>query len=418
MSKHTYLKSGILFLLLLILFSVASQTYTVDKIPNDHLNDKYDFVSNPDGIISYQAEQRLNDMLVAIQDEATAEVAVVLLKSIGDADIDLFGTELFTQWGIGKRQKDNGLLFLLVEDQRQMIFRTGYGLEGVLPDIILSRIIRNDIAPLMKQSNYDQAILAGITKIKEYLLNPETVQEIIAQEKNQQHEKNQLFLRKFFMFYLVFSLCVFLIFIYLLTSRTKKDTNFDKYNSLNAIRNLVIGCTIFFPLLMLVFIFIYFSKLKTIRNSPVSCPQCNRNMEKQNETEEKNYLTVGQSEEERLKSVDYDVWLCRNCGHNEIFAYDNPHSKYTSCPHCRVKTYSYKSERIIKNATVYSQGKGEKIYECSYCKKRDVIPYIIPMIVISSGSGRKNGGFGGGGNFSGGSFGGGHTGGGGARGGW
>ncbi|GHT42403.1 hypothetical protein FACS189437_10290 [Bacteroidia bacterium] len=183
---------NLLSLLFLITFSVSAQTYTVDRVPYDNRDNKYDFVTNPDGIISQATEQQLNSMITLVEDSASAEIAVVLLKSIGDADIDDFGTALFMQWGIGKRQKDNGLLFLLVEDQRQMIFRTGYGVEGVLPDVILSRIIRNDMSPLMSQGNPDQAILTGMEKVCHYLLNPEAVQEILAQETEQPIDNQSL----------------------------------------------------------------------------------------------------------------------------------------------------------------------------------------------------------------------------------
>ena len=74
-------------------------------------------------------------MLFSLQEANTSEVAVVALQSIGDNDIDDFATELFTRWGIGK-QNDNGLLVLLILDQRRITFRTGYGIEGILPDAI------------------------------------------------------------------------------------------------------------------------------------------------------------------------------------------------------------------------------------------------------------------------------------------
>ncbi|GHS98580.1 hypothetical protein FACS189421_07440 [Bacteroidia bacterium] len=211
---------NILSLLFLITFSVSAQTYTVDQVPYDNLKNKYDFVSNPDGIISPAAEQQLNSMITLVKDSASAEMAVVLLKSIGNADIDDFGTRLFTQWGIGKRQKDNGLLFLLIEDQRQMIFRTGYGLEGVLPDVILSRIIRNDISPLMSQGNTDQAILTGIEKVCRYLLNPEAVQEILAQDAEKSSNPQDMVAA-------IFIAILIIVFFIIIAKRSYKDSNFN-----------------------------------------------------------------------------------------------------------------------------------------------------------------------------------------------
>jgi uncharacterized protein len=350
-----------------------------------------------------------------------------LLKSIGNEDIDNFGTALFTKWGIGKRAKDNGLLFLLVEDQRQMIFRSGYGLEGVLPDVILSRIIRNDISPLLAQGNYDRGIIAGIGAACNYLLNPEAVQEILVQEKNAQIKRQEevtAFFKTLLKVYLFISLLVFAWFLYSFISKLKLwKTNVDKYNSLITMKSPVMACTLFFPVLMVFFAIVYFIKLKSIRNSPVSCTQCHHPMEKQSEADEDACLTPAQMEEEALKSVDYDVWHCNNCGHNEIFAYDTPQNKYTVCPYCHARTYFYEGERIVKDATTFSKGQGEKVYTCLNCKKRDITPFIIPLILLASGlgggrsGGSSFGGFGGGGSIGGG-FGGGSTGGGGARGGW
>jgi uncharacterized protein len=181
------MKHFLFFFGLMVAFSVTAQSYTVETVPYDNLKNKYDFVSNPDGIISQEAENQINQIITATKDSTSVEIAVVLLKSIGDDDLDDFATNLFTKWGIGKRQKDNGLLFLLVEDQREMVFRPGYGLEGALPDAILSRIIRNDIVPLMKEGNYDAAVTLGISRVCQILLHPEIRDEILADEEAEQN---------------------------------------------------------------------------------------------------------------------------------------------------------------------------------------------------------------------------------------
>jgi len=65
-------------------------------------------------------------MLQALEDSTLTEVAVVLVESIGDENIELFATDLFAKWGIGKEKDNNGLLILFVEDQRAIRFETGY----------------------------------------------------------------------------------------------------------------------------------------------------------------------------------------------------------------------------------------------------------------------------------------------------
>lgn len=211
-------------MLVLFLFASVSafgQPYTVDNVPYDNLQNRYDYVSNPDGIISAAAEQQINAGLRVVEDSVSVEFAVVLLKSIGKDDIDDFGTKLFMKWGIGKKSKDNGLLFLLVADQHQMIFRTGYGVEGILPDVILARVIRNDIAPLMRESKTDEAILIGMGEVCNYLLNPDTVQEILAQEKREQAQEND------WASTFIPALVILLLFIIISRKMSKQNRNDD-----------------------------------------------------------------------------------------------------------------------------------------------------------------------------------------------
>ena len=161
-------KIAIISLLLLVCPLIRAIEYTVDKVPNVHLDDGRRFVSNPDGILSAETVNTLDQMLFSLQEANTSEVAVVALQSIGDNDIDDFATDLFTRWGIGK-QNDNGLLVLLVLDQRRITFRTGYGIEGILPDAICKRIQTQYVIPQFKQGDYDKGILDGMNVITRLL---------------------------------------------------------------------------------------------------------------------------------------------------------------------------------------------------------------------------------------------------------
>ena len=80
--------------LLLLVCPLIRAIYTVDKVPNVHLDDGRRFVSNPDGILSAETVNTLDQMLFSLQEANTSEVAVVALQSIGDDDIDDFATEL------------------------------------------------------------------------------------------------------------------------------------------------------------------------------------------------------------------------------------------------------------------------------------------------------------------------------------
>ncbi|MDE5720625.1 MAG: TPM domain-containing protein, partial [Paramuribaculum sp.] len=99
--------------LLTAAIATALAAYTPGDIPNVHLSDRTRYVSNPDGVLSPAAEVRLDSLLGNIWQKTSAEVVVVAVESIEGGDIDSFATELFTLWGIGKKDNDNGLLILI-----------------------------------------------------------------------------------------------------------------------------------------------------------------------------------------------------------------------------------------------------------------------------------------------------------------
>ena len=93
------------------------------------------------------------------------EVTVVALPSIGEDIPAEFAHKHFEHWGIGKKADDNGLLILLVLDQRKVTFATGYGLEGVLPDALCFRIQQNEMVPWFRKNDFDRGITEGVRAV-------------------------------------------------------------------------------------------------------------------------------------------------------------------------------------------------------------------------------------------------------------
>ena len=405
-----------ILLLLMFVSLLRAAEYTVDQVPNVHLADGRRFVSNPDGILSPETVNRLDQMLLNMQETNSSEVAVVVLQSIGNTDTALFATELFTRWGIGK-QNDNGLLVLLVLDQQRIIFRTGYGLEGLLPDAICKRIQLQYVLPRFKEGNYDQGMLDGMTAITRILTTSEAIEEITAPTvKGIDIDWN-----KIFHIYLTVSLIVshILLFAMLWTlARYARKGPYEQYKRLVTYRPVLLAGSFIFPFFVWLLYGWIGRRLKRLRNKPRMCESCGSTMHKLSEEEDNRYLTPQENTEEHLNSVDYDVWLCDQCGETLIYPYENQFTQYQRCPYCHSRAYSFEGDHILRRATTASTGLGEKRYICAHCHKIDRKQYIIPVIVAATvigGSGR-GGGFGGGG--FGGGFGGGATGGGGASSGW
>lgn len=154
--------------LLLALTPLLAKPYTVDTVPNPRSLDG-GYVSDPDGILSAAEKSELNEVLIALESETSVEYAVVLLNSIGQQVPKAFAVDLFNTWGIGKAGKDNGLLLLVVLDQRRWEFETGYGLEGVLPDVTTSRLARDTFPAYFREKKYGPAIIDVSRQISEVL---------------------------------------------------------------------------------------------------------------------------------------------------------------------------------------------------------------------------------------------------------
>lgn len=169
------------FVLVCLSWLTSAQSYTVETVPNTkQINNSY--VSNPDGLLQEATVSKINQQLQALESSSTAQVAVVMLTSIGTASEVDFAQQLFQAWGIGQDDKDNGLLMLYVQDQRVIRFHTGYGLESILPDVICKRIQREFMVPRFKEGDTDGGLLAGISEVNKILTNPAYAEEIKSKE--------------------------------------------------------------------------------------------------------------------------------------------------------------------------------------------------------------------------------------------
>ncbi len=122
-------------------------------------------VTDYTGTLSADDKQQLETKLVAFADSTSTQVAVVILKSVGEYDIDDYGVKLGRAWGIGEKSKGNGVLVLVALDDRKVTIQTGYGIEGALPDITTQQIIQTDIKPNFKAGNYYAGLDAATNDI-------------------------------------------------------------------------------------------------------------------------------------------------------------------------------------------------------------------------------------------------------------
>lgn len=147
------------------------KAYTVESVPNVYERDRRLHVTDPAGILSPEARSAIDRIFTQLEDSTSIQTAVVMLPSIGEANIFDFAHNLFMDWGIGREKSDNGLLILFVEDQRTVRFHVGYGLEGIMPDAICKRIQTTYMIPAFKEGNIDQGMVMASKAIYERLEN-------------------------------------------------------------------------------------------------------------------------------------------------------------------------------------------------------------------------------------------------------
>lgn len=146
------------FLALLISAGLWAQRFPAAPNPPQLVNDFANALSGAE-------KASLESKLVSYSDTTSTEITVVIVKTIGDEDPNLYASELGEEWGVGRKGKDNGLVLLVAIDDRKMAIQNGYGLEGKLTDYETKLIIENYIIPEFKGGNYYAGINSGTDQI-------------------------------------------------------------------------------------------------------------------------------------------------------------------------------------------------------------------------------------------------------------
>lgn len=147
-------------LLVLFIASVSHTLYAFDipSRPNG-------FVQDYANVLNASDKSALESKLTSFEKQTTNEIAVVIIPSLDGDTIENVAQNIFTKWGIGKKDKNNGALFLIAMAEHKSRIHTGYGLEGTLTDIGTSYIQREVAAPAFKVGDYALGINGAVDKM-------------------------------------------------------------------------------------------------------------------------------------------------------------------------------------------------------------------------------------------------------------
>lgn len=344
-------------LLIGFLFWVSATVVTAQTYPDFTETYVNDFAY----LLSDEEEEVIRDKLKELRAETDIEFTVVIIDRMSDyghdGAIEPFATGLFNYWGVGDASRNDGVMLLVSRLDRVLRIEVGSGYDNAKNDA-MAAIIDDKIVPLFRDDEYEKGINRGVDAI---------IREVGGSWPG---EFNASFFEKL-----------------------KNRISFG----IGAIGDWIAVAYAFAAGLA----FRLYRRWK--RNKPRICPIDGAKLRRLEEHEDDEYLEDGQRMEESLKSVDYDVWICDECGHRTIESYKSWFSNYGACRSCNYRTLEGE-ETIVESATTSSTGLKRIDYHCKHCNDRYHTHVTIPKKSKSSSS-SSSGGFGGGSSSGGGASG-------------
>lgn len=125
-------------------------------------------------IIPDDREAALNQKLAQLEADTGRQLVVATITSLEGRDVQDYAYRLGRSWGIGDKERNDGVVFLIAPNEKRVNISVGYGLEPVLTDALSGRIIRDLVTPQFRTNDFAGGIEAGVAAISQQLsLSPE-----------------------------------------------------------------------------------------------------------------------------------------------------------------------------------------------------------------------------------------------------
>jgi uncharacterized protein len=318
-------------LLLLIQLGLAIE---VHQVPNPR--EASGWVTDMQDVLTPEAEAEANSISESLYRDLTVEVAVVTIDDCKGTP-KAFATELFNHWGIGNAASNNGLLVLLVMDQRRLEMESGDGLKHVLTDTSLKAIQEDVMVPNFKRGDFGAGLLAGLKYVDEELRR----QSKAARTGNRSAAAPAADAIRT-----------------PATPAPRADIGQPEPLTLmeTGIVATIFALIVGIPALGLAgltalgFGAIYWLVRAIRRSRGRYCKACGINRHKLSEVADDEHLTDGQQHEEHIRSVNYNVYVCPTCQSTGIVRYGRWFSGYSRCPQCSNVAMTT-SSRTLQQAT-------------------------------------------------------------------
>ena len=176
------------------------------------------YVSDYAEIIDDATEAEINALAQAIEENTTAEIAVLTIDSL-EQDIDSFAVDTFEQWGIGKRDVSNGLLMVIAVQDREWRIEVGYGLEGAITDAQAGRVGRARFVDNFRAGEYGKGVYEAVLDVKALIEKDPSVISAYADQERLEDKEWWMIAGWVLLFVLLFG---YVFGVFLLTDNLKK----------------------------------------------------------------------------------------------------------------------------------------------------------------------------------------------------
>ncbi|WP_310481409.1 TPM domain-containing protein [Chamaesiphon sp. VAR_48_metabat_403] len=383
----------VLAIVCLSIFScpLTSLAVTIQDVPNPRQMTG-EWVSDLANLLDVQMEMQLNQAISELEEDEGIEIAVVTVPDTSpSASPEEFATQLFNDWGIGKRGQNNGVLLLVSKGDRQVEIKTGSGIMDLLPNSQLQSTIDTDILPRFRSGNFAEGIWVGTQSLIQAVRTvPDGVEPELPSLQYSPVKPN---------IYIIVTIVTIV---------------------------LAIGCLMIFLTLQPPKVNPQGRSSRTDgqRDLSLVCNRCRLAMQPVDAQTLLTYLTPAQSIARALGGVVFEGWQCPpECRqaippagiHLREYILDN--QQFQICPNCRERTMQ-RSEEVLVPATITAPGKRRIHQQCHSCLLvKEQVETIAPGSPVYNADGVYIGSV----TYSASSsdsFGGGDGGGGGASGGW
>lgn len=305
-------------------------------------------------VLSADDQAALNRLGDAVHARDGAEMAVVTVPTTAGAEHRQFATRLFNRWGIGDRQRDNGLLIFVAVDDHAAEIILGDGIDSDAEVAASDRIMQREMVPLFRRGDNAGAVLAGARACALEFFGVSAAAVGAADPAGVPVEAA--------------------------APRDHASPPAQVRSGSGRMRVPLIGIVGGSGVLGLVG---WMAGRVWWRRRARRCGRCAMTMQRLAETEDDAQLASSEQLEERLGSVDYDVWLCPGCGAVEKLRYGRWFTRYSRCAQCGSITTS-KARTTLVHATTSSTGLVEIHEHCENCGLAQTYTQTTPRLSSSS----------------------------------